>query len=116
MSKINYKKMYEDLLFEKINLQKEYDKYKNETNKINNENLNRINELSEKLKKYTAPSRNKTYYNKNKEKIIEKIKKNKPSSDKTKEYNKKSYQNRKLKKQLEQENIINNDDKNNENK
>lgn len=25
MSKINYKKMYEDLIFEKINLQKEYD-------------------------------------------------------------------------------------------
>ena len=112
MSKVNYKKMYEDLLFEKITLQKEYEKYKNETDKINNDNLNKINELAKKLKKYTAPSRNKSYYEKNKEKIIEKIKKNKPSPDKIKEYNKKAYQNRKLKKKLEQENLTNDNDKN----
>jgi cysteinyl-tRNA synthetase len=102
MSNIDYKKMYENILFEKILLEKEYDNqlnFKNEIiNKLNTEN----NELKEHLKKYTAPKRSKTYYEKNKEKIIEKIKANKPSPEKTKEYNKKSYENRKQKKQKEQ--------------
>ena len=34
MSKINYKKMYEDTIFDKITLQKEYDEYKNYKNKL----------------------------------------------------------------------------------
>ena len=62
MSNIDYKKMYENILFEKILLEKEYDKQLN--------------------------SKNETI--------------NKPSSEKTKEYNKKSYENRKHKKQMEQ--------------
>ena len=57
------------------------------------------------MKKYTAPKSNKIYYEKNKEKIIERIKANKPVSEKTKEYNKRAYENRKLKKQLEKQNI-----------
>ena len=61
-----------------------------------------LEETKEHLKKYTAPKRSKTYYEKNKEKIIEKIKANKPSPEKTKEYNKKSYENRKQKIQKEQ--------------
>ncbi len=50
-------------------------------------------------------------------KIIEKVRTNqkKPTSDKIKEYNKKSYQNRKLKKQLEEQNNIIQDVENNKN-
>ena len=46
------------------------------------------------------------YYEKNKDKIIEKVKANKPSPDKIKEYNKKSYQNRKQKKLSENGNFL----------
>ena len=71
MSKINYKKMYEDTIFDKITLQKEYDEYKNLQENIKNNLIKENNELKEHLKKYTAPKGNKTYYQKNKEKIIE---------------------------------------------
>jgi hypothetical protein len=116
MSKINYKKMYEDLLFEKMTLQKEYDNYKKEIIENNKKNEKKINEfehdisdLKEKLKKYTAPTRSKKFYENHKDEIIKKnleyIKKNgtksKPSTDKIKEYNKKSYEKRKLKKEQE---------------
>ncbi len=126
MSKINYKKLYEEAIFDKIILEKQIDKINIElenTKKLidsNNINFKELydkilienNELKEKLKKYTAPKRSKLYYEKNKDKILEKIKANKPSPEKIKEYNKKSYQNRKLKKQLNEQNINNTDIKN----
>lgn len=131
MSKINYKKLYEEAIFDKINLEKEINKINIElTNTKNLIDLNNINykemydklfiefnEIKDKLKKYTSPERNKKYYEKNKEKIIEKLRTNqkKPTSDKIKEYNKKSYQNRKLKKQLEEQNNIIQDVENNKN-
>ncbi len=117
MSKINYKKLYEEAIFDKIILEKQIDKINIElenTKKLidsNNINFKELydkilienNELKEKLKKYTAPKRSKLYYEKNKDKILEKIKANKPSPEKIKEYNKKSYENRKQKKLLEQQ-------------
>jgi len=103
MSNIDYKKIYEETLFDKISIQKEFEQYKNLQIDIINKLNKELDELKEHLKKYTAPERNKIYYEKNKEKIIEKIKANKPSSEKIKEYNKKSYQNRKLKKQLDEQ-------------
>ena len=97
MTEIDYKKMYEEILFDKIVIQKEFEKFKITHTDIVDK-LNKVNDdLKEHLKKYTAPERNKKYYEKNKEKIIEKIKANKPTPEKIKEYNKKSYQNRKLK-------------------
>ena len=119
MSKINYKKLYEESIFEKITLQKQIDdinivldntKKLVDTNNIHYKELYdklliETTELKEHLKKYTAPKSNKIYYEKNKEKIIERIKANKPASEKIKEYNKRAYENRKLKKQLETQNI-----------
>ena len=120
MSKHNYKELYEEAIFDKINLEKIIEKkdaeFENIRKNIDFNNINykelydklliEHNELKDKLKKYTSPERNKKYYEKNKEKIIEKVRANqkKPSSKKIKEYNKKSYQNRKLKKQLEEQN------------
>jgi alcohol dehydrogenase class IV len=71
----------------------------------------KINELTEHLKKYTAPKRSKKFYEDHKEEIIKKVmeyQKNnksnyKPSPEKIKEYNKKAYKKRKLKK-LEEKN------------
>jgi hypothetical protein len=54
-----------------------------------------LEETKEHLKKYTAPERNKKYYNEHKKEIIAK---QKPiSSEKRKEYNKNSYIKRKSK-------------------
>ena len=66
----------------------------------------KINELKEHLKKYTAPPRNKKYYENHRDEIIQKSKEYKEktgnkkvvSSEKIKEYNKKAYEKRKLKK------------------
>ncbi len=69
----NYKQLYENLLMEN-------------------------NELKEHLKKYTAPKRNKEYYHNNKDKIKEKQSIKKTDPEKTKEYNKRAYEKRKLKK------------------
>ncbi len=60
--------------------------------------------LKEHLKRYTAPSYKKAYYEKNKEKILEKIKSNKAPPEKRKEYNKKSYLKRKEKIKEENQN------------
>ncbi len=49
----------------------------------------------EHLKKYTAPSSRKLYYENNKEQILEKKKLNPSSQEKRKEYNKISYLRRK---------------------
>jgi len=51
----------------------------------------------EHLKKYTAPSHKKEYYENNKEKILEKMKSNPTPIDKRKEYNRISYLRRKEK-------------------
>lgn len=117
MTETNYKKLYEESIFEKLNLQKEYEDLKKEfqiykedmINKINEYELN-TNELKEKLKKYTAPKRNKTFYENHKEEIIKKnkeyIKKNKdnlkkPDPEKIKEYNKRAYEKRKQKNNID---------------
>ena len=71
----NYKQLYENLLIEN-------------------------NELKEHLKKYTAPKRNKEYYHNNKDKIKEKQSVKKLDPEKTKEYNKRAYEKRKLKAQI----------------
>ena len=75
----------------------------------------KINELTEHLKKYTAPKRNKKFYENHKEEIIKKnkeyIQKNKdnlkkPDPEKIKEYNKRAYERRKLKNNQNIENGI----------
>jgi len=88
----DYKILYSNLLLKYEELQKEYEL--------------KINELKEHLKKYTAPSRNKKYYENHRDEIIQKSKeykekignKNVVSLEKIKEYNKKAYEKRKLKK------------------
>lgn len=80
---INYKELYEKLLIEN-------------------------NELKIKLKTYTAPKRSKTFYENHKEEIIQKVKEYKDKTgyksprtpEQTKEYNKRAYEKRKLKKLL----------------
>lgn len=64
---------------------------------------NELNETKEHLKKYTAPSYKKIYYENNKEKLLEKMKSNPTPPDKRKEYNRQSYLRRKekLKKETE---------------
>jgi hypothetical protein len=88
----DYKILYSNLLLKYEELQKEYEL--------------KINELKEHLKKYTAPSRNKKYYENHRDEIIQKSKEYKVktgnkkvvSPEKIKEYNKKAYEKRKLKK------------------
>ena len=84
MSNIDYKKNYEEVVFEKITIQKEFELFKKTQEEIINKLIKDNEELKEHLKKYTAPKGNKKYYEKNKEKIIE--------------YNKKSYHSKKLQK------------------
>ena len=56
-----------------------------------------LNETKEHLKKYTAPTRSKTYYENHKEELLEKMKNYTPSPEKIKERNKKAYLKRKEK-------------------
>jgi hypothetical protein len=56
-----------------------------------------LNETKEHLKKYTAPSRSKTYYENHKEELLEKMKKNTPTPEQIKEKNRKAYLKRKEK-------------------
>ena len=63
----------------------------------------KVSELEEKLKKYTAPSRSKKFYENHKEELLEKMKKYKPSPEKLKETNRKAYLKRKEK--LEKEKL-----------
>ena len=65
--------------------------------KENEELRNKVIELEERLKKYTAPARSKTYYENHKEELLEKMKKYKPSSEQIKEKNRKAYLKRKEK-------------------
>ena len=73
--------------------------------KENEELRNKVIELEERLKKYTAPARSKTYYENHKEELLEKMKKYKPSPEQIKEKNRKAYLKRKEK--LENENLLN---------
>ncbi len=68
-------------------MEEEINKLKDENKKLQCE----LNETKEHLKKYTAPKRNKTYYEKHKDEILEKMKSNPTPADKRKEYNKKYY-------------------------
>jgi len=78
---INYKELYEKLLIEN-------------------------NELKDKLKNYTSPKRNKIFYENHKDEIIKKVKEYKektgykyePTPEQRKEYNRKAYEKKKLKK------------------
>jgi len=76
-------------------------------NKLQEEKIIALEEELEKtkehLKKYTAPSYKKIYYENNKEKLLEKMKLNPTPPDKRKEYNRQSYLRRKekLKKETE---------------
>jgi hypothetical protein len=70
--------------------------------KENEELKQRVAELEEKLKKYTAPARSKTYYENHKEELLEKMKKYKPSPEQIKEKNRKAYLKRKEKLQKEE--------------
>jgi hypothetical protein len=53
------------------------------------------------LKKYTAPASRKAYYENNKEVIKERVAKNRPTPEKTQEYNRAAYLRRKAKQELE---------------
>ena len=63
----------------------------------NEELKSKIIELEERLKKYTAPQRSKTYYETHKEELLEKMKKYKQTPEQIKERNKKAYLKRKEK-------------------
>jgi hypothetical protein len=68
-----------------------------------------INELNEKLKKYTNSQGHKKYYEKNKNTVMEKSKSylqklKEENPDKLKEYRKTAYLNRKIKKKESEEN------------
>ena len=63
-----------------------------------------LNDTKEHLKKYTAPSRSKTFYENHKEELLEKMKKYTPSPEKIKEKNRKAYLKRKEK--LAQQEIL----------
>lgn len=66
--------------------------------KIENEELkNKVVELEERLKKYTAPSRSKVYYENHKDELLEKMKKYKQTPQQIKERNRKAYLKRKEK-------------------
>ena len=82
------------------------DTYKAANKLLAEENAKLKEELQltkEHLKKYTAPARSKTYYENNKEKMLEKMKSRSIPTDKRKEYNKQSYLRKKEKLQNENE-------------
>ena len=101
MDEINYKRLYELSIIEKEKLLLD-NKVKNDT----------ITKLIEELKSAKENSSKKNYYQKNKEKIIEKVKEYKKNyeipAEKIKEYNKKAYEKRKNKKmkKMEENNTI----------
>lgn len=69
----------------------EYEKVLQKTKELEN----KIIELEQHLKKYTAPNRSKKYYKEHKEEIIAQAKSNPPTSEKKREYNKRCYEKRK---------------------
>ena len=71
-----------------------------------NENLkSELEQTKEHLKKYTAPTRHKTYYENHKEDILTKQKSYVVSSEKKKEYARRAYLNKKEKQKVNTENI-----------
>jgi len=89
---IIFKRLYELSIIEKEQIINDNQKY-----------LEKINTLTKELNEYKIENYSKkTYYQKNKEKIIEKVKEYNKNYIKTpeqiKEYNKKAYEKRKLKK------------------
>lgn len=86
-SELNFRQLYQQTLLENDLLKKE------------------VEILTDHLKKYTAPSRSKKYYEQHKDEILERQKEyNKAymkglDPEKIKEYNKKAYQKRKQKNQ-----------------
>jgi len=76
-----------------------------EINKLQEEKIIALEEELEKtkehLKKYTAPKRNKKFYENHKEELLQKMKENPIPSEKRKEYNKKYY----LKKKTNEQDI-----------
>jgi hypothetical protein len=100
MEDINYKRLYELSVIEKEKLLID-NKSKDET----------ITELLAELKLIKENSSKKIYYQKNKEKIIEKVKEYKKNyeipTEKIKEYNKRAYEKRKMKKIEENNNLEN---------
>ena len=71
-----------------------------------NENLkSELEQTKEHLKKYTAPTRHKTYYENHKEDILTKQKSYVVSSEKKKEYARRAYLNKKEKQKVNIENI-----------
>jgi len=72
-------------------------------NKLQEEKIIALEEELEKtkehLKKYTAPKRNKKFYENHKEELLQKMKENPIPSEKRKEYNKKYYLKKKTDKQ-----------------
>lgn len=106
-TEINFELLYEKSIIEKNKLNIYIKELENKINEIDKKN----NDLTIHLKKYTASESHKNYYQKNKEKIIQKNteynKQNKQNIDpeKRKEYNKRSYEKRKLKKQINDINI-----------
>ena len=92
---INFKRLYELSIIEKEQIITD-----------NQKHLEKINGLTKELNEYKIENYSKkTYYQKNKEKIIEKVKEYNKNYVKTpeqiKDYNKKAYEKRKLKKQEE---------------
>ena len=86
----------------------------NELLKQKNSSLeDEIVKLKEHLKKYTAPTRSKTYYENHKEEVIQKVKHYKETTqykyiltpEQKKEYNKKAYLKRKEQQEKENGNI-----------
>jgi hypothetical protein len=71
-----------------------------------NENLkSELEQTKEHLKKYTAPTRHKTYYENHKEDILTKQKSYVVSCEKKKEYARRAYLNKKEKQKVNIENI-----------
>jgi len=66
-----------------------------------------LDETKEHLKKYTAPSRSKTYYENHKEDLLNKMKKYLPTPEKIKETNRKAYLKRKEKEKEKIQNFYN---------
>ena len=99
----DYKLLYEKSIIEKDKLLLFIDELKSKHNDEIIEYDNKIKELTEHLKKYTNNKGSKIYYQKNRDKIIEKNKeyiKTHPSKvdpEKRKEYNKRAYEKRKQK-------------------
>ena len=99
----DYKIMFEKVVIEKEKLLFIIEQLKHDHLVQINELQNNITSLSDHLKKYTSSKSSKNYYEKNKDKIIEKVKeynknnKDKITSEKIKEYNKTAYEKRKLK-------------------